>query len=60
MGRTLDRGLHLRERVAELPHEEGPFAGAEERLSRMHARVAQDRREGGEHLRQRHHDHRRG
>ena len=52
----LDGGLHLRERVAELPHEEGPVAGTEERLSRMRAGAAQDRGQGGGHLRQRHDD----
>ena len=34
------------------PHEEGPVAGTEERLSRMHAGAAQDRGQGGGHLRQ--------
>jgi hypothetical protein len=40
------------ERVAELPHEEGPFAGTEKRLSRMSAGAAQDRGQSGGHLRQ--------
>ena len=56
MGRALDRGLHLRERVADLPHQEGPLAGADERLPRMPAGAAQDGGQGGGHLRQRHHD----
>ena len=47
---------HLRERVAVFPHQEGPVAGNEERLSRMPAGAAQDRGQGGGHLRQRHDD----
>ncbi len=60
VGRALDRRLHLRERVAVLPHQEGPLAGTDERLPRMRAGPAQDRGQGGGHLRQRHHDDRRG
>ena len=55
----LDRRLHLRERVAGVPHEEGPLAGTDQRLPRMPAGPAQDRRQGGGHLRQRHDDDRR-
>ena len=56
MGRDAGPGINLRERVAELPHQEGPVAGTEKRLSRMHAGAAQDRGQGGGHLRQRHDD----
>ena len=38
------------------PHQERPVAGTEKRLSRMHVRAAQDRGQGGGHLRQRHDD----
>jgi len=58
MGRTLDRGLHLRERLAEVAHEEGLVAGTKKRLSRMRAGTTQDRGQGGGYLRQRYHDHR--
>ena len=40
MGRTLDRGFHLRERMAVLPHQERPLPGNEERLPRMRAGTA--------------------
>ena len=43
-----------------VPHEEGPHAGADQRLPRMRAGPAQDRGQGGGHLRQRHDDDRRG
>ena len=59
VGRGLDRRLHLRERVAELPHEEGPLAGTEERVPRVRTGAAKDRGQGGRHFRQRHDDHRR-
>ena len=52
MGRGLDGRLYLRERVAILPHEKGPVAGAAERLPRMHAGAAQDRGQGGGHFRE--------
>ena len=48
----LDGRLYLRERVADLPHEEGPVAGTAERLPRMHAGAAQGRSEGGGHFRE--------
>ena len=41
MGRTLDRGFHLRERMAVLPDKERPLPGTEERLPRMRAGMAQ-------------------
>ena len=39
-----------------LPHQERPVAGTDQRLSGMHAGAAQDRGQGGGHLRQRHDD----
>ncbi len=56
--RSVDRGLHFRERVAIVPHQERPLAGTDQRLSRMPAGSAQTCRQSGGHLRQRHHDHR--
>jgi hypothetical protein len=54
----VDGGLYLRERVAIFSHEERPFAGVDQRLSRLHAGPAQAGGQGGGHLRKRHDDHR--
>jgi hypothetical protein len=47
-------GYRVRQRIAEFPHEEGPFNRTKERVPRMRAGASQYRRKGGRHLRQRH------
>ena len=46
------RRAHLRERVAELPHQEGPHAGIDQCGQGSGAGAAEDRGEGGGHLRE--------
>ncbi len=55
VGREMDGGLYFRERVAELPHEEGPDAGIDQRGEGDRAGKGwkkEDRGEGGGHLRE--------
>ena len=58
MGRSLDRRLHLRKRMAKLPHEKGSLPGTDQRVPRSGQRqeAREDRRESCGYLRQRHDD----